>query len=181
AGNGSFLFWMRTNTEGPYLVMTPVGRSKLEYFEPPGFGRGVAYYIHSEASGEELRAKGGTWRLPNTRLVLQPNGQSGDSTTYQFRFRWAADYNAVRQVLYEEGLFDINVVPGMTIPADLSAMFSLRTHNRIGEIAAEFPQATSIEYLGERGKDVHVYRARFSHLGENLLKVKHGNGQYLSL
>src|SRR5213076_1721207 len=61
AGNGSFLFWMRTNTEGPYLVMTPVGRSKLEYFEPPGFGRGVAYYIHSEASGEELRAKGGTW------------------------------------------------------------------------------------------------------------------------
>src|SRR5437762_13077312 len=69
----------------------------------------------------------------------------------------------------------------MTIPADLSAMFSLRTHNRIGEIAAEFPQATSIEYLGERGKDVHVYKARFSHLGENLLKVKYGNGQYLSL
>src|SRR4029077_910939 len=23
AGNSSFLFWMRTNTEGPYLVMTP--------------------------------------------------------------------------------------------------------------------------------------------------------------
>src|SRR5436190_6203558 len=177
AGNGSFLFWMRTNTEGPYLVMTPAAGCGLEYFEPQRFGNGVAYYVHSAASGEELKAKGGGWRLPQSRLILKPGG----SETCQFRFRWASDYNAVRQVLYEEGLFDVNVVPGMTIPADLSAMFSLRTHNRIGEIAAEFPQATRIEYLGERGKDVHVYRARFSHLGENLLKVKYGNGQYLSL
>ena len=181
AGNGSFLFWMRTNTEGPYLVMTPVGRSKLEYFEPPGFGRGVAYYIHSEASGEELRAKGGTWRLPNTRLVLQPNGQSGHSTTYQFRFRWAQDYNAVRDVLYEEGLFDINVVPGMTVPTDSTAMFSLRTHNAIKAVVPEHPDATRIEYLGTRGKDLHVYKVRFSRLGENLLKMEYGDGEFLSL
>src|SRR5262249_10212981 len=99
AGNGSFLYWMRTNTDGPYLVMAPVGHAKLEYFEPQGFGRGVAYYIHSDASQEELRAKGSTWRLRNTNLVLQPSGHSGNSTTYQFRFRWAQDYNAVRDVL----------------------------------------------------------------------------------
>lgn len=181
AGNGSFLFWMRTNTEGPYLVMTPAGHSNLEYFEPQGFGRGVAYYVHSEASAEDLKAKGGSWRLPNTKLVVQPSGQTGDSATYQFRFRWADDYNAVRDVLYQEGLFDINVVPGMTIPTDLTAMFSLRTHNAIRAVAPEHPDATKVEYVGERGKDTHIYKVRFSRLGENLLKVEYGDGQYLSL
>ena len=181
AGNGSFLFWMRTNTEGPYLVMTPVAHSKLEYFEPQGFARGVAYYIHSEASSEELRAKGGTWRLPNTKLVLQPSGRSGDSATYQFRFRWAENYQAVRDVLYEEGLFDINVVPGMTVPTDLPAMFSLRTRNTIRAVVPEHPDATKVEYIGERAKDTRIYKVRFSRLGENLLKVEYGDGQYLTL
>jgi hypothetical protein len=181
AGNGSFLFWMRTNTEGPYLVMTPGADSRLEYFEPQRFGRGVAYYLHSTAAGEELRAKGGTWRLPQTKLLLKPSGQSGDSATYQFRFRWAEDYNAVRNVLYEEGVFDINVVPGMTIPTDLTAMFSLHTRNKIRAVVPEHPEATRIEYVGEHGKDVYVYKVRFSRLGENLLKVDYGDAQSLSL
>jgi hypothetical protein len=181
AGNGSFLFWMRTNTEGPYLVMIPSSGSGLEYFEPQGFGRGVAYYLHSTAAGEELRAKGGTWRLPHTNLLLKPSGQSGDSAICQFRFRWAEDYAAVRNVLYEEGAFDINVVPGMTLPTDLTAMFSLHTRNKIKAVVPEHPEATRIEYVGERGKDVHVYRARFSRLGENLLKVDYGNAQSLAL
>src|SRR5258708_25829876 len=154
---------MRTNTEGPYLVMTPAAGCGLEYFEPQRFGNGVAYYVHSAASGEELKAKGGAWRLPQSKLLLRPGG----SETCQFRFRWAADYNAVRQALYEEGLFDINCVSGMTVQADLSAMFSLRTRNRVSEITAEFPQATSIAYPCERGKDIHVYNAHYSHLCEN--------------
>ena len=181
AGNGSFLFWMRTNTEGPYLVMTPSQGSGLEYFEPQRFGRGVAYYLHSTAAGEELRAKGGTWRLPHTSLVLKSSGQSGDSRTYEFRFRWAEDYAAVRNALYEEGLFDIHVVPGMTVPTDLTAMFSLHTHNKIRAVLPEHSEATRIDYLGERGKDVHVYKVRFSHLGENLLKVDYGDAQSLAL
>ncbi len=181
AGNGSFLFWMRTNTEGPYLVMTPVEKSGLEYFEPQGFGRGVSYYVHSAAAGEELRARGGSWRLPHSRLILKPAGQSGDSATYQFRFRWAEDYSAVRNDLYENGAFDINVVPGMTIPTDLTALFSLRTHNKIREIVPEHPESTQIQYVGERSKDIHIYKVHFTRLGENLLKVKYGDAQYLSL
>jgi hypothetical protein len=181
AENGSFLFWMRPNTEGPYLVMTPSLGSGLEYFEPQGFGRGVAYYLHSTAAGEDLQKKGGTWRLPHTKLLLKPSGQSGDSATYQFRFRWAEDYAAVRNVLYEEGVFDINVVPGMTVPTDLTAMFSLRTHNRIRAVVPEYPEATRIDYVGERGEDVHVYKVRFSHLGENLLKADYGDARSLTL
>jgi hypothetical protein len=181
AGNGSFIYWMRTNAEGPYLVMTPLPDTALEYFEASRFPRSYAAYVHSAASGEELRAKGGTWRLPNTRLLLAPKGHAGDSKTYGFRFRWAQDYAGVRDVLYEENLFDVNVVPGMTVPSDLAAMLSLRTHNPIRAIVPEYPDKTKIEYVGERGKDVHLYKVRFSRLGENLLKVDYGNGCYLSL
>jgi hypothetical protein len=180
-GNGSFIFWMRTNAEGPYLVMTPASGTSLEYFDQTRPERGYSVYIQSAAAAEDLRAKGGTWRLPNTQLVLAPKGKAGDSATYGFRFRWADDYAGVRDVLYEEGSFDINVVPGMTVPTDLTAMFSLRTRNEVHAIEPEYPGKTKIEYLGERGKDVRVYKVQFSRLGENLLKVRFGSGQYLSL
>lgn len=179
--NGSFIFWMRPNAEGPYLVMTPQPGTSLEYFDATRMDRGYAPYIHSAASGEELRAKGGNWRLPNTKLILKRKGAPGDSAHYGFRFRWAPDYNGVRDVLYEEGLFDVNVVPGMTVPTDLSTMFSLRTRNKITEIVPEHPEQTKVEYVGENGKDVHVYRVQFKRLGENLLKVRYGEGEYLSL
>ncbi|HEV2314232.1 MAG TPA: DUF5695 domain-containing protein [Candidatus Acidoferrales bacterium] len=180
-GNGSFIFLMRTNSEGPYLVMTPLPGTGLEYFDFSRASRGYGAYIHSAASAEELRAKGGNWRLPNTRLILAPKGHAGDSAKYGFRFRWAPDYAGVRQVLYQEGLFDVNVVPGMTVPTDLPAMFSLHTRNKIRAVVPEHPESTQIEYLGERGKDVRVYRVHFSHLGENLLNVEYGKGEYLSL
>jgi hypothetical protein len=179
--NGSFVFWMRPNAEGPYLVMVPQQGTPLEYFDATRMERGYAAYIHSAASGEELHAKGGSWRLPNTNLLLKPKGTAGDSERYGFRFRWAADYDGVRNVLYEEGLFDVNVVPGMTVPTDLTTLFSLRTRNKITEIVAEHPEQTQIEFVGESGKDVHVYKVQFARLGENQLRVKYGEGQYLSL
>lgn len=179
--NGSFIFWMRPNAEGPYLVMTPQPGTPLEYFDATRMERGYAAYIHSAASGEELRAKGGNWRLPNTNLILKPKGAAGDSAHYGFHFHWAADYDGVRNALYEEGLFDVNVVPGMTVPTDLTTLFSLHTKNKITEIAAEHPEQTKIEYVGDSGKDVHVYKVQFARLGENQLKVKYGEGRYLSL
>ena len=178
AGNGSWTFWTRTNAEGPFLVLTPAEGSHFEYFDESGpAGQVYAAYIHSAASGAELRAKGGTWRQQNTRLLLPP----GQSTTYRFRLRWAKDYDGVRDLLYDEGLFDIHVVPGMTVPTDLPALLSLRTQRRIESIAPEHPEQTKVEYLGTRGKDVHVYRVRFSRLGENLLTVNYGKRQRMPL
>jgi hypothetical protein len=65
SGHGSFIYWMRTNGEGPYLVMVPSGKTQLEYFGPPYWG-GYCPYIHSAATAAEAREKGGTWRQPNT-------------------------------------------------------------------------------------------------------------------
>jgi Family of unknown function (DUF5695) len=87
----------------------------------------------------------------------------------------------VRDVLYEEGGFDFNVVPGMTVPTDLPTLFSLRTRNRIREITAEHPEDTVIKPIGHKGKDTPLYSVKFSRLGENMLKVDYGNGRYLAL
>ena len=179
-GDGSYVFWMRCNGTGPYLVMTPGKATQLEYYDQER-ERPFTAYIHSAARGEELAAEGGKWRLPNTKTTLAPKGQQGDAASYSFRFRWAGDYEDVHDVLYEDGGIDVNVVPGMTVPTDLPTMFSLRTRKTIHSVVPEFSDQTLIQPLGDHGKDQHVYSVKFSHLGENMLKVQYGDGQYLSL
>ena len=179
-GSGSYIFWMRSNAAGPYLLMLPEKGTQLEYFDQHR-GETFRAYIHSSASSAELAAKGGKWRLPHTRATLAPKGQPGDSVRYGFRFRWAKDYDAVRDILYDEGGLDVNIVPGMTVPSDLTAMFSLRTRNRVRGIDAEHPDQTVVRSVGEPAKDTHTYSVKFKKLGENMLTVRYGDGQYLSL
>ena len=100
----------RSTFPSPLLRISIVSATRMD--------RGYAPYIHSAASGEELRAKGGNWRLPNTKLILKPKGAAGDSAHYGFRFRWAPYYNGVRDVLYEEG-------------AKRRRMLSVSAHDRI--------------------------------------------------
>jgi hypothetical protein len=189
AGNNSWLYWARSNGAGPYLLMTTAGQTKLEYFDntggfPPGgpgqFGRGgFTPYIHATVNNvadiRRAREAGREqpWRLPLTSLHLAPRGSKGSEVTYQFRF--------VRDALYADNLFDTVIVPGMTVPADLPAMIALRTRNRIDAVEAEFPGKTSVEYLGKKANDTHVYKVKFNKLGENMLKVRYGDMQWTSL
>ncbi len=85
------------------------------------------------------REQGCAWRQPVSSLTLAPAGERGSSRTYGFKLRWADDYEGVRQVLVEEGLVDVNVVPGMTVPTDLSARIALRSREPIHSVEAEFP------------------------------------------
>lgn len=179
AGHGSFIVVMRPNGIGPFLVITPVGETKLEYFHrQPGAAswEGIfTAYIHALASGtEETR---GTWRQPHTSVILSPTGEAGDTVEYGFRLQWANDYTAVRDLLYQEGLLDIQVIPGMSVPQDLTAAIAIRTRHAITDLQAEFPGETTIEYLGEQAPDRHHYRLRFARLGENCLTVCYGNGR----
>ncbi|MEZ4729608.1 MAG: DUF5695 domain-containing protein [Caldilineaceae bacterium] len=179
AGHGSFIVVMRPNGVGPFLVMTPVGETKFEYFRrQPGAASwegAFTAYIHSLATGgEETR---GNWRQPHTSVTLSPAGESGDSIEYGFRFQWATDYDAVRDLLYKEGLLDIHVVPGMSVPQDLTAQIAVRTRHAITALQAEFPAETIIEYLGAPAPDRHHYRLRFARLGENRITLCYGNGR----
>ena len=149
-GHGSFVYWQRSNGEGPYLVMTPVGDTKFEYFDSSG---GVfTPYIHAAAAmghgstPDSAAAEAGfpqasrivgippvRWRLPTSALTLAPK----QTVRYAFRFQWAKDFAGVRDVLFNEGKFDIAVAPGMVVPTDLTALISLRTKNTITGIEPE--------------------------------------------
>ena len=184
SGHGSFLFWQRPNGVGPYLVMTPMDGTKLEYYEeidPHPATTSVPYrvYIHSALSGgNETR---GTWRQPHTSVTLTPKGTAGDQAAYGFRLQWAEDYEGAREALYEQGLFDVHVVPGMTVPVDLNASFSIRTRHRNYTLSAEYPDETRIEQVGKTDDDAHRYQVHFDRLGENLLTVNYGDDAYMNL
>jgi hypothetical protein len=191
SGHGSYLFWMRPNSVGPYLMMTPFANTKLEYWDTaptPGsaqqpaerWRRDYRVYIHSLAAGADAKAKGCHWRQPHTGLVLAPAGQSHDTQSYGFKFQWADDYDDVRQTIVDERLVDVHVVPGMTVPTDLSAQFALRSRESIVSIEPEFPRQTRFEPLGTKG-DFRLYEVHFAKLGENRLTVRFGDGRHMYL
>ena len=118
SGHGSFLFWMRSNSLGPYLVMTPERDAHLEFWDHqpmrprpsqaliPGQttapapntvagtgGQRPAFraYVHSVAVSEAVQAAGGRWRQPRTSITLTPAGKSGAEREYAFQLAWAKD------------------------------------------------------------------------------------------
>ncbi len=187
SGHNSFLFWLRCNSAGPYLLMTTAEQTKLEYFdlqpeneEKPGGKRFFRAYVHSAAEGQVGSSKGTRWRQPHTSVKLAPRGQSGDTAVYSFKFQWADSYEDVRSKLVDEGHIDVQVIPGMTVPSDLHAMFYLRSNVPIQSVTPEFPEHTELTYVKQES-NIQVYRVKFDRLGENLLTVKYGDGKVTRL
>lgn len=173
SGHGSFLYWMRSNSVGPYLMLTPTNNTRLEYWENHG-EQGFHIFFHSEAAFADAAERGGTWRQPTTGLTLAAKGKPTDTKTFSLKFQWAENYDDVRRILIEEGLIDVHVVPGMVVPNDLAAKFALRTNEPIKSIEAEFPHHTSVQRISE-SDDTTIYQVKFSRLGENRLTVNFGD------
>ena len=165
SGHGSFFFWMRRNSVGPYLTMTPTADTSLEYWEAQG---GYRAFIHSAAAGAAAKEHGTKWRQPNTSLTLPGRGRK----SYGFTLRWARDYDAVRDIRARDSV-DVEIVPGMTLPRDLTARFALRSASPIRGVTAEFPRETTIKQLGRKG-DYEIFEVAFARLGENRLTVSFG-------
>jgi len=175
SGDGSFFFFVRASGAPPFLLVTVRPGTKLEYTGGGGGRGGAQVYVHSgRTGGAETR---GTWRQPHTALDLAPAGRPGSKASYGFRMQWADSYEELREMIYQAGLFDIRVVPGMTVPENLTARFSLHTKARIEAIQAEFPDQTTIRSLGRPKPDHHVYEVAFRKLGENMLTIRHDGGR----
>ncbi len=173
AGNGSFVFFTKPSGEPPFIMVLPKKGTPLEYFDS-GEGE-YKVFVHSEVSGNAV--PGGTWRWPHSGLDLGAAGSGKNKVTYGFRFMWAHTWDDMRKILYDEGLIDVRVVPGMTVPTDLKTQVSLHTKGKINSVKAEFPASTTIKYLGEKLPEHHVYEVEFRKLGENMLTVNYGDNQ----
>jgi hypothetical protein len=170
SGAGSFMFWMRPDSVGPFLTMTPLRGTSLEYWNHDA-NRNYQVFVHSLSEVPTINAHHGRWRLPHTSRMIQP----GESVEYGFALDWAQDYSAVRDILAKDGKLDVQVAPGMTVPTDLFAEVAIRSNKRIEGINAEHPEATEVQYLRMRGQ-FRIYRVRFRKLGENLLTVRQARG-----
>ena len=174
SGHGSFFYFVRASGAPPFLLVTALPGTKLE-FTTGGSRGGAQVFVHSaRAGGSETR---GTWRQPHTTLHLTPAGRSRSKASYGFRLQWASSYEELRERLYQEGLFDIRVVPGMTVPENLTARFSLRTRAAIEEIRAEFPDRTKVKELAAVKPGHRVYEVAFKKLGENMITIVHDGGR----
>ena len=182
-GGASFLYWLRPSGIGPYLLLTPMPGTGLEFFDLTDQGKSepalFSVYVHAgEKAREDPR---GTWRQPLTTLKLRPGREAAGQKTYGFNFRWAPDYDAVRTRLYDYGLVDVQVVPGMTIPTDLRARIAVRSRRGIDSLTAEYPHDTRIESHGPGNNGYQLFDVLFRRLGENLLTVHYGAGESMPL
>jgi hypothetical protein len=175
SGAGSFVYYVRASGAPPFMLLTVKPGTKLEYAgAAPGGGRGGAdLWVHSaHVAAEETR---GTWRQANTSLELP----AGRKASYGFRMQWASSYDDLRRLLVDDGLFDVRVVPGMTVPIDLDARISLHTTASVETVTAEFPADTSIAARAPATPqaDTTVYGVTFRRLGENRLTITHDGGR----
>ncbi len=184
SGYGSYVLWMRPDSVGPCLLMTPDDNTKLEFWDNRS---GYETYIHSYVAGTNAAAQyptvttqGDRWRQPNTSLTLAPGG----SQSYGMKFQWATNYDAIRQTLVNDGKVDVHVVPGMTVPTNLFAQIALQTTQTVSSVAAEFPSQTQLQFLGTTNVSTNtyqLYQVQFARLGENKLTITYGNNRTMYL
>ncbi|HYH02521.1 MAG TPA: DUF5695 domain-containing protein, partial [Bacillota bacterium] len=113
----------------------------------------------------------------SSSLTLAPN----QSKTYAFKFFKVADEAAMRTKLYNEGLIDVNVVPGMIVPNNMTAKIDLHTSKTINSLTAQYPSETTITYLNTVANDHKIYELKLSHLGQNDITINYGNGETTTL
>lgn len=169
AGDGSFIYFTRPSGKPPYFILMAMPGTRLEYFDSENR---YQVFIHSGHAGN---LQEGNWRYEHTYADLEPAGEEGSEVEYKFRMEWANSYDELREILYRNGLLDIRVVPGMSVPYDLDAKIAIRSKNRINEIRAEYPDQTEIEFLEKTADDHYIYRVKFNKLGENMLYVNYGD------
>ena len=169
SGDASFVYFSRINGEAPHFLLTVDPGTKLEYTE------GSRMYVYSGKTGTaETR---GTWRQEHTREWLQPAGSPKSKMTFGFTLQIADSYQQMKDQIFANRSIDIDVLPGMTLPINQKAKFSLKTLCSIDAIEAEFPAQTTVKYIGKKGDHTHIYEVEFRKLGENMLTVKFDGGR----
>jgi hypothetical protein len=169
SGDGSFLLFTKRSGKPPYLLITVRPGTAIQHTQ------GSSYFIQSGYTGNQSDI--GSRGKEHIISELGPKGSGNDRIEFGLRLHWADSYAGLRDILYENRLIDVRVVPGMTVPEDLGAQFSLRTMAVIDSVIAEFPGQTELIYRGEPQPDNHIYNVKFNRLGENMLTVYFDGGR----
>ena len=184
--NSSYIYVTRPSGLGNYLLMVPdsstgagfeyqdhwraeerSGEEAAWCQDQSGWANGLnVFYIHSNVIKSTNRGY-----LPNTSLTLAP----GESKTYSFKFFSVANETAMKQKLYDEGLIDVNVVPGMMFATNMTAKVDLHTSKTINSI--DLPSGATMTYKTTTGTDHKIYELTLTKLGQNNITLNYDNGK----
>lgn len=188
--HGSYITVKRPSGIGNFLLLVPdqTTGAKLEYMDhwrkeehrgstwtqdTGNWAAGLnVYYIHSNV----IKSTGRGY-LPSTSLVLG----AGASRTYSFKFRDPASEAELRDILYEEGMVDVNVAPGMIVPQGDVVHVDLHTSKTIGTIEFQNPSTSGAKSVGTLAGDHKIHEFTFTKLGENIVTVNYGDSAKIAL
>ncbi|WP_245347513.1 DUF5695 domain-containing protein [Cohnella lubricantis] len=182
AGEGSYVYWARSNGTGPCLVMLTRNKTGLQRVESesrrnvrsdPDKGSPFGGYSTFNESWEGLAT---AVFQGSSSLKLSP----GDSVKYDFKLAWASSFADIGRLAYEEGQVDVEVLPGMAVPSDCRATILLRSKKAIHALSASYPDQTDIRYEGEK-RGYQIYSVAFQRLGANDIKIHYGDGETCTL
>jgi len=184
SGEGSYIYWARSNGVAPFLVMMPCDKTSLAQLEwddrinakvDQENGSPFGHYSTFNESWEGLVSA--TIHGGGESLVLAP----GESVGYQFKFAWADSFADIGKLTYENGQVDIEVLPGLVVPINSKATVLLRSKKQIHELVASHADQTEISYEGEREGSYHIYTLIFHNLGANEITIHYGEGERCQL
>ncbi|MCL2571044.1 MAG: DUF5695 domain-containing protein [Defluviitaleaceae bacterium] len=163
SGHGSHLMFIRCDGQGPFLMVLPQNGTSLEYFEmdsdakSPGAYR--AYALSSEAVKKVGESKMPT---PGSSHILQP----GEKLVHTFKYMWATDNDQARKRIIESGLIDIDVAPGLTVPA--GNLITMKVTSIWDDMEMDWP-------IISRNGDLIEFK--LENLGENTLTIRYDQGR----
>lgn len=188
--NGSYVTAKRPSGIGNFVLFTPDATTgaKLEYMDHwrkeerpgsawvqdgPNWTAGLnVYYVHSNVVKSTARGY-----LPNSSLTLA----AGASKAYAFKFHKPASEAEVRDILYKEGMVDVNVAPGMIVSQGDVVHVDLHTTKAIGAIDFQSPSTSTSKFVNTVATDHQLHEFTFAKLGENIVTVNYGSGEKIAL
>ncbi len=178
AGHGSHLVFQRCDGNGPMLMAYPAGSTAFEYYGMVGGDQNVKHafcaYIHSLDARREAVEKGAKPRFEATTATVLPKAK----TAYTMEFCWAQSDSDARRKFAENGLVDIQVLPGMTVPCDHKV--SLVMDTKWPDAVLTFPCGKEIVPFKTEGTK-RFYSFSLTQLGENTLWVTDSRGYRMNL
>ena len=176
AGHGSWIYWQRSNGDGPYLVMTPSGADEVRVSRTataPAPASARSRRTSTPRPRPRRRPRpAASWRLPVTSLTLAPKGAAGLERDLHVpvpvgaRFRRRPRRAARRGQVRHHG----RARAWWCRPICRRCSRCAR-RTTIAAIEAEHPARDADRARSARSADgTRVYRVRFSRLGENMLR-----------
>lgn len=180
--DSTYYYFQRPMGGNQFLVMLPQPGTAPELFTRDNNGRfgldapsweGLySLYLHSKGAESSI---GENWFYPQTSAVLQP----GEKKTYGFTFRMVDGYDEMRDAIYNAGLADVTVAPGMVIPEDLPWKVAIRCKGEIESITAD-SNKTDIAFV-EMRNGYAIYDITFDKPGIQRITVIYNGGKVLPL